>query len=164
MDWSVAVGDTTSESKEYSGDWSQTSWQLDARATYSRAISERTTASAFVGAQYYTHDSAEVNGVSISGMDNLRLFVGGGLNRKVSYRTSIYGEASVFADVLRDNPSVSVDGAIFENNNPGRVGGKISVGASYSISDKWSVRGGYSFEVADDNTEHNLNLGASYSF
>jgi len=132
--------------------------------TYSRAISERTTASAFVGAQYYTYDSAEVDGVSISGMDNLRLFVGGGLNRKVSYRTSIYGEASVFADVLRDNPSVSVNGATFENNNPGRVGGKISVGASYSISDKWSVRGGYSFEVADDNTEHNLNLGASYSF
>ena len=164
VDWSVAVGDTTSESKEYSGDWSQTSWQLDARATYSRAISERTTASAFVGVQYYTHDSAEVDGVSISGMDNLRLFVGGGLNRRVSERASVYGEASVFADVLRDNPYAVEAGQRYEGNNPGRVGGKVGVGASYSISDKWSARGGYSFEVADDNTEHNLNLGASYSF
>ena len=164
VDWSVAVGDTTSESKEYSGDWSQTSWQLDARATYSQAISERTTASAFVGVQYYTHDSAEVDGVSISGMDNLRLFVGGGLNRRVSERASVYGEASVFADVLRDNPYAVEAGQRYEGNNPGRVGGKVGVGASYSISDKWSARGGYSFEVADDNTEHNLNLGASYSF
>ncbi|MDO5471346.1 MAG: autotransporter domain-containing protein [Akkermansia sp.] len=164
VDWSAAVGDTTSEHRDYRGDWSQTSWQLDTRATYSRAINERTTASAFVGMQYYTHDSATADGVHVSGIENLRFQVGGGMSRKVSERTSVYGEASMYFDAMRDNPYAVEGGLRFKGTNPGRVGGKIGVGASYSINDKWSARGGYSFDVADDSTEHNVNVGATYKF
>ena len=49
-------------------------------------------------------------------------------------------------------------------SNPGRTGGSLSVGAQYELNANWAVRGSYSFDAAEDSTEHNLNVGAMYKF
>lgn len=57
--------------------------------------------------------------------------------------------------------SVAVVGS---GTNPGRLGGSMSVGATYELTEHWNLHGNYNFDVADDNTEHNVNFGASYKF
>ncbi len=164
VDWSVAYGDTTTEHNEYTSDWSQDSWQFDVRATYAQALSERATASVFAGVQYYTHDDATVDNMHISSLQNLRLTAGAGLNYAATARTNVYGQASLYFDAMRHNPHVDTNGACFHGTNPGRIGGVLSLGADYAISEQWTLRGGYSFDAAKDSTEHNVNAGVQYSF
>ena len=164
VDWSVAYGDTTTEHNEYTSDWSQDSWQFDVRATYAQALSERATASVFAGVQYYTHDDATVDNMHISSLQNLRLTAGAGLNYAATARTNVYGQASLYFDAMRHNPHVDTNGASFQGTNPGRIGGVLSLGADYAISEQWTLRGGYSFDAAKDSTEHNVNAGVQYSF
>jgi len=164
VDWSAAYGNSTSKHNDVAGDWSQDSWQLDLRATYARNLSERATASVFAGVQYYTHDDACADGIHISSMQNLRLSAGAGLSYAATPRTTVYGEASVYFDAMRHNPYADENGIRLQGTNPGRIGGVFSVGADHAISDQWSLRGGYSFDVAKDSTEHILNAGVQYSF
>ncbi|MBQ7023630.1 MAG: autotransporter outer membrane beta-barrel domain-containing protein [Akkermansia sp.] len=164
VDWSVAYGDTTTEHNDFASDWSQESWQFDVRATYAQALSERATASVFAGVQYYTHDDATVDNMHISSLQNLRLTAGAGLSYAATARTNVYGQASLYFDAMRHNPHVDTNGACFKGTNPGRIGGVLSVGADYAITDRWTLRGAYSFDAAKDSTEHNVNAGVQYSF
>jgi len=164
VDWSAAYGDTTSRHNAIAGDWSQESWQFDVRANYAREISEKATACVFAGIQYYTHDDAKVDGLHISSQQNLRLMLGGSLSYAATARLNVYGQTSVYFDAMRHNPHVDDSGMRLEGTNPGRIGGVFSLGADYTITDQWSLRGGYSFDVAEDNTEHNVNAGVHYSF
>jgi len=97
-------------------------------------------------------------------MQNLRLSAGAGLSYAATPRTTVYGEASVYFDAMRHNPYADENGIRLQGTNPGRIGGVFSVGADHAISDQWSLRGGYSFDVAKDSTEHILNAGVQYSF
>lgn len=164
VDWSAAYGDTTSESDLVDGDWTQESLQLDARVSYLRKLNDRTTGSVFVGVQYFAADSDTVDGLEVSSMQNLRAEIGAGISYKLNQKATVYGEASVYNDVMRHNPCVDDGGVCIKGSNPGRTGGTLSVGAQYDLNDDWSVRGGYSFDVAEDSTEHNFNAGAVYKF
>lgn len=164
LDWSVAYGDTTSKHNHVNSDWSQTSWQLDLRGSYYRAISERTMVSGFLGAQYYTHEDAMVDGMKLSGINNLRLMLGSGLSYKLNNRTTLFGEAALYRDVLRDNPYLEYEGVRHGCSNPGRTGVNAGVGVSYDINDSWSLRANYNIDAADNSIEHNVNAGVNYSF
>lgn len=164
VDWSAAYGDTTSESDLVDGDWTQESLQLDARVSYLRKLNDRTTGSVFAGVQYFAADSDTVDGLEVSSMQNLRAEIGAGISYKLNQKATVYGEASVYNDVMRHNPCVDDGDVCIKGSNPGRTGGTLSVGAQYDLNDDWSVRGGYSFDVAEDSTEHNFNAGAVYKF
>ncbi len=164
LDWSAALGRMTSETNVIAGDWTQNNMQLDARVSYLRKLSDRTTASVFGGLQYFAAEDATVEGIDISSMQNLRAELGAGLSRKASQKTTVFGEVSVYGDIMRHDPYAVVDAVRFEGTNPGRVGGTITAGAVYELNDSWSLRGSYSFEAASDSTEHNVNVGAGYSF
>lgn len=164
VDWSAAYGDTTSESDLVDGDWTQESLQLDARVSYLRKLNDRTTGSVFAGVQYFAADSDTVDGLEVSSMHNLRAEIGAGISYKLNQKATVYGEASVYNDVMRHNPCVDDSDVCIKGSNPGRTGGTLSVGAQYDLNDDWSVRGGYSFDVAEDSTEHNFNAGAVYKF
>ena len=165
LDWSAAYGSTTSEHDAEPGDWTQDSFQLDARATYSRSLSTRTSVSAFFGAQYYSQDSASTARSQADAIKNFRLMLGTGIQRAVTDNTTVFGEATLRQDVVRDNPNVMVDGFRYGTGaNPGRFGGSISAGVEHKLNDDWKVRANYSFEVADDQNVHSFGAGASYSF
>jgi opacity protein-like surface antigen len=66
---------------------------------------------------------------------------------------------------MRHNPGVVLDGFTYGTGaNPGRIGGDVTVGAQYGLSEQWTLRGSYSFEAAENNRVHNVNVGAVYSF
>ena len=164
VDWSAAIGESTSETDSIPDDWEQESIQLDARVSYLRQLNTATVGSFFVGLQYYAADSASVSGIEISSLQNLRTSVGTGLSYKASEKTTLYGEISLYNDAMRHNPHVTSGGARFSGTNPGRMGGSISAGASYQLNNDWKLRANYNFDAADDSTEHNVNVGAAYSF
>ena len=164
VDLSAAYGSTESDTAMVPGDWQQDSLQLDARVSYLRQLGASTTGSFFAGVQYYAADSDTVDGMEISSMQNLRTEIGAGVSHKATENTTVYGEISVYNDTMRHNPFVADGGNRYYGTNPGRLGGSISVGAQYDLNDNWSVRGSYSFDAADDSTEHNLNAGAVYKF
>lgn len=164
IDWSAALGRTTSKHRLLAEDWTQNNVQLDARATYYRYLNGRTTISGFAGAQYYAQDSDSVGSYKAKAMQNLRISLGGGLTYELTQRTVLYGEVSLHQDIERHNPSVAANGAQFSCTNPGRFGGTLSAGIEHMLNDKWNVHANYSFSTADDQNEHNLNAGASYKF
>lgn len=164
IDWSAAVGNTTSETAAINGEWEQKNMQLDARASYLRQMSEKTTGSVFAGVQYYAAEDATAGAVQISSMQNLRTEAGVGLSCKATSKTTVYGEASVYNDAMRHNPTTSANGASYSGTNPGRLGGRVSVGTVYELNDRLNLHGNYSFDMADDSQEHNMNVGASYRF
>jgi|GEM_PF-1728756 len=164
LDWSAAYGNTTSETDAVNGDWDQNNIQLDARVSYLRQLRERTMGSVFAGLQYFAAEDSSVDGIGISSMQNVRAEVGVGVSHKATPKTTVYGEVSVYNDVMRHNPNAVVDGETFYGTNPGRIGGTITAGAEYRLNEDWSLRGSYNFEVADDSVEHNINAGAIYKF
>lgn len=164
VDWSAAFGDTTSENDVVNGDWSQDSLQLDARVSYLRKLNDRTTGSLFAGMQYFAADSDTVDGLEVSSMQNLRAEIGAGISYQLTQKATVYGEASVYNDLMRHNPYVADAGQHFKGTNPGRTGGSLNMGVQYELNIDWTVRGGYSFDVAEDSTEHNINAGAVYKF
>ena len=165
LDWSAAVGSTTSEHKALGSDWTQENIQLDARATYTYALTERTALSAFVGAQYYAQNDDSTERVEADSLQNLRLMVGGGISHKLTEKTTLFGEAMLFNDTMRHNPDVTLDGFNYGTGaNPGRLGGSVTAGAQYQLTPDWTLRGSYSYEGAENNNEHRVNVGAVYSF
>ena len=164
IDWSAAVGNTTSETDAINGEWEQKNMQLDARASYLRQMSEKTTGSVFAGVQYFAAEDATAGAARVSSMQNLRTEAGVGLSCKATSKTTVYGEASVYNDAMRHNPTTSANGASYSGTNPGRLGGSVSVGTVYELNDRWNLHGNYSFDMADDSQEHNMNVGASYRF
>lgn len=165
IDWAAAYGCTDSEYEDYDGTWTQDSLQLEARATYTRRFNDRTTGSAFVGAEYFAMDSDSIGDVRVGTLQNLRMQLGTGISYKATNRTSVFGEAALYYDAMRHNPYVEANGERLRNGaNPGRFGGNIAVGVDYQLNNDWSLRGSYSFEASSDNSEHNVNVGAVYSF
>ncbi len=165
LDWSVAVGNTTSECNRLGSDWSQDSLQLDVRATYSYNLNSRTAVSAFAGVQYYAQGDDSTSRVTADSLQNLRLQAGAGISYRATDRATVYGELAIHNDTMRHNPSVRLDNMNYGSGaNPGRLGGSVTVGAQYQLNGGWSLNGSYSFEGTDNSGEHNVNVGAVYSF
>lgn len=164
VDWSATVGNTASDSDAIQGKWEQNSMQLDARVSYRHQLNERMHGSVFAGLQYFAAEDDTVGTTTFSSMQNLRTEVGVGLFWQASSKASIYGEAAIYNDAMRHNPSVTIGGVRFSGTNPGRLGGSLSVGAIYELNNKWNLHGNYSFDMADDNKGHNVNIGVSYEF
>lgn len=164
LDWSAAVGNTTSDTATINGKWEQKHLQLDARVSYQHRMNDKVLASVFAGLQYFAAEDDAVGDTHISSMQNLRTEAGVGLSYRVSDKVAVYGEASIYNDAMRHNPSTAINGIRFSGTNPGRLGGNLSAGVTYELNEYWSLHGNYSFNMADDNREHNVNFGVSYEF
>lgn len=165
VDWVAAYGQTDSEYDALNGKVSQNSLLLEGRVGYFRQVSERTSVRAFGSMQYFAMDSDSIGDVRVGTLQNLRMQLGTGISYKATNRTSVFGEAALHYDAMRHNPYVEANGERLRNGaNPGRFGGNIAVGVDYQLNNDWSLRGSYSFEAASDNSEHNVNVGAVYSF
>lgn len=66
--------------------------------------------------------------------------------------------------MVRNDPSVRMNGVRGGVCNPGRNGVEIEVGATYRFNARWSASANYSFSAMEDSNEHRLNIGASWSF
>lgn len=162
VDLAAAVGQTKSELP--AGDVEQDSLQLNARVSYIRSISDKTSVSAFAGLQYYAQSDDATANVEVGAAQYLRTLAAVGINHAVTAKATVFAEASVHNDAMRHNPEVIVDGFSYGVANPGRLGGTITAGVAYDINDEWTLRGSYSFDAAKHSTEHSVNAGAIYKF
>ena len=144
--------------------WSQDALQLDARLTWAKSLTARTTVNAFGGLQYLATDSGECNGIKSGSLQNLRAEIGVGATHRITGDTMAYGELSFIGDVVRNNPTAALGGLRSHGTNPGRAGMNLSVGATHRLNDDWSVNATYNLELMQNITSHGLNVGATYSF
>ena len=180
LDWTLAYGVTDSSFNGMS--WEQDSVQMNARVSRTHKVSDRLGVNGFVGLEYFATDSATVNGVHTGSIQNLRgeLGVGadyvlwgmpavtdtqsGSILRSGCERLVVSGEISYFSDMVRNDPSVRMNGVSGGVCNPGRNGIEVEVGATYRFNARWSASVNYSYSAMEDSNEHRLNIGASWTF
>ena len=160
-DWSAAYG--RSDSETMGSDWSQKHLQLDGRVSYNHELNANTVLSPFAGLQYYASDSATVDGTNIGSLQNLRAEIGVAASRSIG-KFGVFGEIAVHQDIARNNPVVDMNGSRCTGMNPGRTGLNFTVGASYELSDKWSVNASYTGEFVENANAHSANVGATDKF
>ena len=160
-DWSAAYG--RSESECMGSDWNQKHLQLDGRMSYNHELSAGTLLRPFAGVQYYTSDSATIGSADAGSLQNLRTEIGVGASHREG-KLGVYGELAVHYDAARNNPDVEMNGKRYTGMNPGRAGLNFSVGASYDLSDDWSVNASYTGEFVENANAHSANVGATYKF
>ena len=160
-DWSAAYG--RSDSETMGSDWNQKHLQLDGRVSYNHELNASTVLSPFAGLQYYASDSAGIGTTDTGSLQNLRAEIGVAASRRMG-KFGVYGEIAVHQDIARNNPSVSMEGVRYTGMNPGRTGLNFTVGASYELSDKWSVNVSYTGEFVENANAHSANVGATYKF
>ena len=160
-DWSAAYG--RSESETMGSDWSLKHLQLDGRVSYNHELNANTVLSPFAGVQYYASDSAAIGTTDTGSLQNLRAEIGVAASHRVG-KFGVYGEIALHQDLVRNNPTVSMEGMRYTGMNPGRTGLNFTVGTSYELNDKWSVNASYTGEFVENANAHSANVGASYKF
>ena len=182
LDWVLSTG--TTESSYLGTDWEQDHLQANARLTWTKKVSERFAYNVFGGLEYFASESDRVAGCKSGSIQNLRGELGIGARYVVKQgqttscdgkggltpaapgcdRVVVYGELSYINDMVRNNPSIEVNGLRGGGANPGRQGVGIEAGATFRIGERWSANANYSFNAMDDSNEHVLNIGASRTF
>ena len=160
-DWSAAYG--RSDSEIHGSSWKQNHLQLDGRVSYNHALNSSTVLRGFGGMQYYASDSATVDGIKTGSIQNLRAEIGVGASHTIG-KLGVYGEVAVHQDLVRHNPGVTTPDARYRGMNPGRTGLNFTVGASYSLTDQWSVNASYTGEIVENANAHSASVGATYKF
>ena len=167
LSWSAAYGRSDSDMTldGINSEWEQKVLQMNARATYGYALSERTTLSGFAGLEYLATDSGDIAPGAASGsVQNLRGEIGVSLGHKFSDRSSMYAELSFVGDMVRHNPTAELGGVRSKGSNPGRAGINFSVGGSHALNENWSVNAAYNLELMQHTNSHSANIGFSRSF
>ncbi len=179
LDWVAATG--TTESKYMGAKWEQDSVQLNTRLTWNKQVTDRFSYNVFGGLEYFASESDRVENCKSGSVQNLRGELGVGVRyvagkgaqpitdgkytpAPACERVVLYGEVSYINDMVRNNPSIEVNGLRGSGANPGRQGVGVEAGATIRIGEKWSASANYSFNAMDDSNEHVLNIGAGRTF
>jgi len=179
LDWVAATG--TTESKYMGVKWEQDSVQLNTRLTWNKQVTDRFSYNVFGGLEYFASESDRVENCKSGSVQNLRGELGVGIRyvagkgaqpitdgkytpAPACERVVLYGEVSYINDMVRNNPSIEVNGLRGSGANPGRQGVGVEAGATIRIGEKWSASANYSFNAMDDANEHVLNIGAGRTF
>ena len=179
LDWVAATG--TTESKYMGAKWEQDSVQLNTRLTWNKQVTDRFSYNVFGGLEYFASESDRTMNCKSGSIQNLRGELGVGVRyvagkgaqpitdgkcapAPACERVVLYGEVSYINDMVRNNPSIEVNGLRGSGANPGRQGVGVEAGATIRLGEKWSASANYSFNAMDDANEHVLNIGASRTF
>ena len=166
LSWTAAYSRTISEADMMGMpcEWTQESTMLDARLTWLHELDYRTNMKVFAGLEYMSTGSADYNGLTAGSYSNLRLELGVGVVRELDPHTSLFGEISMVADMLRDDPSAFIGSFTVEGAAPGRCGVSLSIGVTHKLTDEWFINGAYNLDMMENASSHSLNIGACYKF
>ncbi len=179
LDWVAATG--TTESKYMGAKWEQDSVQLNTRLTWNKQVTDRFAYNVFGGLEYFASESDRTMNCKSGSVQNLRGELGVGVRyvagkgaqpitdgkcapAPACERVVLYGEVRYINDMVRNNPSIEVNGLRGSGANPGRQGVGVEAGATIRLGEKWSADVNYSFNAMDDSNEHVLNIGAGRTF
>ncbi len=150
---------------QYASDmtWEQDAIQLNARLDWATAVSDTLSVNVFGGLEYFAASDDEVNGISSGELTNVRAELGAGVTKLVG-RAGFHAEARFLGDIVRDDPTPTVNGVKGDAANPGRVGLGLSAGAVYNITPSWSVNANANAEFMDGASSCNMNVGTVIRF
>lgn len=165
LSWSAAYGSVESSPSGAGSSikWQQESFQLNGRLDWSQIISDYTTINMFAGLEYFMNTSDEVAGIDSGEIRNLRAELGVGITRRYS-SSVLYAEARLLGDIMRDDPTPTINGWSNEGANPGTVGAGFRVGAAYDVNRFWSIGANGSAEIMGGTVNVGANIGASFKF
>lgn len=150
---------------QYASDmtWEQDAVQLNVRLDWATAVSDTLSVNVFGGLEYFAASDDEVNGISSGELTNVRAELGAGVTKLVG-RAGFHAEARFLGDIVRDDPTPTVNGVKGDAANPGRVGLGLSAGAVYNITPSWSVNANANAEFMDGASSCNINVGTVIRF
>ena len=156
-------------------EWDSTAWVLSASLSRDITTDSGLVITPFVGVEYtkaemddFTEHGKSYDARYSADQDysNLAVKVGVGISKTIGSFTP-YASIAYINDVKRDAPVVTASGKrtiTGEASMPGRSAVQLSVGTGVKLSDSWDAYAGYTAELRDKATEHNVNVGVGYTF
>ncbi len=166
--------------KAATASWDEDAWAMGLTVTRNYKLREHTFISPYVGVEYTTADMDSVtersqSSVRYSADDsyrNLALILGVSAHREYGLRNgqklTPYASIALSQDIMRQDAKVTATSAAGtttdESAHQGRTALQFSVGATWQISNHWSMNAGYSIETREDAVDQNAGIGATYAF
>ena len=166
--------------KAATASWDEDAWAMGLTVTRNYKLREHTFISPYVGVEYTTADMDSVtersqSSVRYSADDsyrNLALILGVSAHREYGLsngrKLTPYASIALSQDIMRQDAKVTATSAAGtttdESAHQGRTALQFSVGATWQISNHWSMNAGYSIETREDAVDQNAGIGATYAF
>ena len=156
-------------------EWDSDAWVLSASLSRDITTDGGLVVSPYVGVEYtkagmdkFTEKGKTYDATYAADKDysNLAVKVGLSVSTTIGSFTPYAGIAYV-NDVARDTPKVTASGKRTisdEASMPGRNAVQLNIGTGVQLSESWDAYAGYTAELRDKATEHNVNAGVGYTF
>lgn len=156
-------------------DWDSNAWVLSASLSRDITTDGGLVFTPYVGVEYtkagmdkFTEKGKtyDANYSADQDYSNLVVKVGMSVSTTIGSFTPYAGIAYI-ADVARDTPEVTARGKrtiTSEASMPGRSAVQLNLGTGVQLSESWDAYAGYTAELRDKATEHNVNAGVGYTF
>ena len=156
-------------------EWDSDAWVLSASLSRDITTDNGLVVTPYVGVEYTkasmddftekgrTYDARYTADTDYS---NLAVKVGVNVSTTIGSFTPYAGIAYI-NDVARDTPEVTATGKRTITGKaamPGRSALQLKLGTGVKLSDSWDAYAGYTAELRDQATEHNVNVGVGYTF
>lgn len=162
----ISAGRAETDPGAYSGleSWHHNSLCAHTRLSHSINISPNLIWELYGAAEYYRGGAADAGDATVSGITALNGSLGSGIVL-VSRQVTLYAEAELTGDMLRDTPTARCSGNEYRAAEPERCGFSLRCGVQLTPEDtRRSIRLHYAYESRCNSAAHVLNAGFSGVF
>lgn len=162
----LGIGRTETDPGIYSGleNWHLNSFMAQTRLCWGMKLSQSIIWEVYGEADYYRGSDLRTNNEEISGITNLRGSIGSGI-AWVTEQATLYAEAEVNADAVRDNPTASIKDKTYRTAGPDRCGFTFRCGVRLQPQESQrSILLNYAFESRNNASAHVLSAGFTRVF
>ncbi|MBR1982757.1 MAG: autotransporter domain-containing protein [Akkermansia sp.] len=156
-------------------EWDSTAWVLSASLSRDITTDDGLVITPYVGVEYtsasmddFTETGAHYDADYTADKDYSKLSVKVGATVSKTFGSvTPYAGIAYINDVQRDTPEVTAAGRRVITDKasmPGRSAVQLNVGANWQITDSWDLNAGYTAEIRDKATQHDVNVGVGYTF
>ena len=156
-------------------EWDSTAWVLSAALSRDITTDDNVVITPYVGVEYtnasmddFTEKGKTYDADYTADKDysNLAVKIGATVSKTFGSFTPYAGVAYI-KDVMRDTPEVTASGKRVVSDKacmPGSSALQLNVGATWQLTESWDLNAGYTAEIRDKATQHDVNVGVGYTF
>lgn len=162
----LGIGRTETDPGMYSGleNWHHNSVMAQTRLSWGMKLSKALIWEVYGGADYYRGSDMSVDDEAISGLTNLCGSIGSGI-AWVTKQVTLYAEAELNGDAVRDTPTATIEGNTYRTAEPDRCGFTLRSGVRLQPQDtQRSIYLNYAFESRNKAAAHVLSAGFTRVF
>lgn len=162
----IGLGRTETDPGIYSGleNWHHNSLSASTRLSWEKKLPHQLIWKVYGGAEYYRGSSLCVETESICALSALCFELGSGIAWDTE-QASLYANAALTGDALRNTPAARFNGSKYHTAAPERCGIQLSLGIClHPVDTQRSILLNYSFETRGNTSAHVLNAGFTRAF